>query len=130
MSNFIRPAWLVPAILLQSACVYRADIQQGNYLDPAAVSQLEVGMTRSQVRYLLGTPQLPDAFDIDRWDYLYRYQKGRKRNTEQRLLTVYFDDDKVARIAKDNVPEPLYTPIEPASATEPANVAAPPPGTG
>ena len=78
-------------------CVYRMNIQQGNFLEPRAVSQLQVGMTRSQVRYLLGTPMVPDAFDSDRWDYLYYLKKGRLQAPEQRHLIVFFQDDKVTR---------------------------------
>ena len=59
-----------------TGCVYRMDIQQGNYLDGKAVSQLKVGMTRSQVRYLLGTPMVEDVFDTQRWDYIYYYKRG------------------------------------------------------
>ena len=83
--------------LLFSGCVYRMNIQQGNFLEPRAVSQLQVGMTRSQVRYLLGTPMVPDAFDKDRWDYLYYLKKGRLKAPEQRHLIVYFQDDKVSK---------------------------------
>jgi outer membrane protein assembly factor BamE len=83
--------------LLISGCVYRMNIQQGNFLEPRAVSQLQVGMTRSQVRYLLGTPMVPDAFDKDRWDYLYYLKKGRLKAPEQRHLIVYFQDDKVSK---------------------------------
>jgi outer membrane protein assembly factor BamE len=85
------------AALLISGCVYRMNIQQGNFLEPRAVSQLQVGMTRSQVRYLLGTPMVPDAFDKDRWDYLYYLKKGRLKAPEQRHLIVYFQDDKVSK---------------------------------
>ncbi len=85
-------------------CVYRINIQQGNYLDPAALEQLEVGMTRSQVRYLLGTPMVPDAFDEDRWDYLFYFKRGRLRDTEQRHVTVYFEDDKVTRVDRVGPP--------------------------
>jgi len=90
------------AVLL-SGCVYRMNIQQGNYLVPRAVSQLQVGMTRSQVRYLLGTPMVPDAFDRDRWDYLYYLKKGRLRAPEQRHLIVYFQDDKVSKFDNSQV---------------------------
>jgi outer membrane protein assembly factor BamE len=83
--------------LLISGCVYRMNIQQGNFLEPRAVAQLQVGMTRSQVRYLLGTPMVPDAFDKDRWDYLYYLKKGRLKAPEQRHLIVYFQDDKVSK---------------------------------
>ena len=51
-------ALLAPASL--TGCVYRMNIQQGNYLDGKTVDQLKVGMTRSQVRYLLGTPMVPE----------------------------------------------------------------------
>jgi outer membrane protein assembly factor BamE len=83
--------------VLLSGCVYRMNIQQGNFLEPRAVSQLQVGMTRSQVRYLLGTPMVPDAFDKDRWDYLYYLKQGRLKAPEQRHLIVFFEDDKVSK---------------------------------
>lgn len=86
---------LMPAL---PGCVYRMNIQQGNYLEKSTLDQLQVGMTRSQVRYLLGTPMVPDAFDNDRWDYLYYLRKGRLKKPEQRNVTVFFQDDKVAKI--------------------------------
>jgi outer membrane protein assembly factor BamE len=80
------------------------DIQQGNYLEGKTVDQLQAGMTRSQVRYLLGTPMVPDLFDKDRWDYLFYFDSKRPRIRERRHLVVYFKDDKVARFERDNVP--------------------------
>ncbi len=88
---------IVAAAFALQGCVYRMNIQQGNFLEPRAVEQLQVGMTRSQVRYLLGTPMVPDAFDRDRWDYLYYLKKGRLHAPDQRHLIVYFQDDKVSR---------------------------------
>jgi len=85
-------------------CVYRMDVQQGNYLQGKAVDQLEVGMTRTQVRYLLGTPMVPEPFDKDRWDYLYYFRHGHNKPV-QRHLAVFFRDDKVIRFDRDNVPE-------------------------
>jgi outer membrane protein assembly factor BamE len=96
-------AILLAAPLLDG-CVYRMDIQQGNYLEGKAVDRLEVGMTRTQVRYLLGTPMVPAIFDRDRWDYVYYFQHGRLRRPAQRHLVVYFKDDKVTRFERDNVP--------------------------
>ena len=84
-------------------CVYKMDIQQGNYLEGKTVDQLQVGMTRSQVRYLLGTPMVPGLFDKDRWDYLYWFEKGRHK-AQQRRLVVYFKDDKVSHFDRENVP--------------------------
>ncbi len=80
------------------------NIQQGNFLEGRTVDQLQVGMTRSQVRYLLGTPMVPDAFDKDRWDYLYYFKRGRLNKPEQRHLIVFFKEDKVAKFERDNVP--------------------------
>lgn len=86
-----------------AGCVYRMDIQQGNFLEGKTVDKLEAGMTRNQVRYLLGTPMVPDLFDKDRWDYLY-YFEGRRKKSARRHLVVFFKDDKVTRFDRDNVP--------------------------
>ena len=56
-------ALAVLAALPLGGCIYRMNIQQGNYLEGKTVAQLQVGMTRSQVRYLLGSPMVPDIFD-------------------------------------------------------------------
>lgn len=118
------PALLALALALPiagSGCVYRMAIQQGNYLDPAQVAQVQVGMTRSQVRFLLGTPMLPDAFDNERWDYLYYLKMGRKRHTEQRRLTIRFADDKVAQIDNQGIEAPKSdaAPVPAAAASGP-----------
>lgn len=88
-----------------AGCVYRMDIQQGNFLEGKTVDLLAVGMTRTQVRYLLGTPMVPDMFDKDRWDYLYYFQHSRLRRPAQRHLTVFFKQDKVEHFVRENVPE-------------------------
>jgi outer membrane protein assembly factor BamE len=88
-----------------SGCVYRINIQQGNFLDQAAVEQVKAGMTRSQVRYLLGTPMVADSFDKERWDYIYYLKKGRSRHVDSRRVTVYFEGDKVARLDKPTAAE-------------------------
>jgi len=135
LTRITRLTVLVAAVaMLGSACVYRMAIQQGNYLDPTAVAQLKEGMTRSQVRFLLGTPMVPDAFNDNRWDYLYYLKRGRTSDTEKRQLIVWFEDDKVARIEKINVLAPLEVPITPAPKApaddkgdnEPATPQAPP----
>jgi len=91
--------------LLASACVYRINIQQGNFLDQAAVEQVKAGMTRSQVRYLLGTPMVADTFNKERWDYIYYLKKGRTRHVDSRRVTVYFDGEKVAKLDKPSAAE-------------------------
>ena len=57
-------------------------------------------MTRSQVRYLLGTPMVADSFNKERWDYIYYLKVGRTRHVDSRRVTVWFDGDKVARLEK------------------------------
>jgi outer membrane protein assembly factor BamE len=104
----IYSAWtlvLLMSLAATSGCVYRMNIQQGNYLEARTVNQLQQGMTRSQVRYLLGTPMVPDAFDKERWDYLYYFKKGRWRKPEQRHLIVYFKEEKVDKFERNNVPD-------------------------
>jgi outer membrane protein assembly factor BamE len=100
---FLAPLVIVGAILA-SGCVYKMNIQQGNYLVPDSVSQLKEGMTRSQVRFLLGTPMVPVAFDDNRWDYYYYFNSQRLKAPLKRRLTVYFEDEKVARYENQGVP--------------------------
>jgi outer membrane protein assembly factor BamE len=96
---------LATSALFASGCVYKMNIQQGNYLVPDSVSQLKEGMTRSQVRFLLGTPMVPVAFDESRWDYYYFFSSQKiKSGPLKRRLTVYFADDKVARFENQGVP--------------------------
>ncbi len=95
---------LATGALLASGCVYKMSIQQGNYLVAESVSQLKEGMTRSQVRFLLGTPMVPDAFNDDRWDYYYFFSSMHYKQPLKRRLTVFFADDKVARYENQGVP--------------------------
>jgi outer membrane protein assembly factor BamE len=96
---------LLTACLGATGCVYRMDIQQGNYLDGKDVSKLKVGMTRSQVRYLLGTPMVEDVFNQSRWDYIYYYKRGYVRRPVESRVIVYFNGDKVQRLALYDVPK-------------------------
>lgn len=90
---------------LLAGCVYRMDIQQGNYLDGHDVGQLKVGMTRTQVRYLLGTPMIEDLFDHDRWDYVYYFKQGHVSKPIESRVTVYFNGDKVQRFTLLDIPK-------------------------
>jgi outer membrane protein assembly factor BamE len=105
MKRLALPTILLAAgALLSSGCVYKMNIQQGNYLVAESVSQLKEGMTRSQVRFLLGTPMVPDAFNENRWDYYYFFNSQRFKEPLKRRLTVYFVDDKVQRFENLGVP--------------------------
>ncbi len=101
MTNlFVRCCFAIALAAACQACVYRINIQQGNFLNQSAVDQVKPGMTRSQVRYLLGTPMVADSFNKSRWDYIYYLKKGRSRHVDSRRVTVYFDGDKVAKLDK------------------------------
>ncbi|AGO15867.1 outer membrane protein assembly factor BamE [Glaesserella parasuis] len=82
--------------------VYRIDVPQGNYLEQEKIDQLQVGMNKEQVQYLLGTPMLRDSFAQDRWDYVFILRKGYE-DPIQRTIFVYFDNKGlVSNIALDN----------------------------
>ena len=89
-------ALLAAAVL--SGCVYRPDIQQGNLLSVKDIEQVQVGMTRSQVRFLLGTPMISDPFAPHRWDYIYRMEYGRSRSIDTAHFIVFFEGDKVVKV--------------------------------
>ena len=105
MKRLALPTILLAAgSFLASGCVYKMNIQQGNYLVAESVSQLKEGMTRSQVRFLLGTPMVPDAFDSSRWDYYYFFSSKQYKEPLKRRLTVYFEDERVQRFENQGVP--------------------------
>lgn len=84
-----------------TGCVHRIDIQQGNFLDTEDIDRVSVGMTRLQVRALLGTPMVADPFVNSRWDYIYYFKRGHSDRASRRHFIVHFDStDKVERIEK------------------------------
>ena len=91
---------------------HRIDVQQGNALDQESVAKLKLGLNRSQVRFLLGTPLLVDPFRNDRWDYVYLYYKAGKL-TEQKRITLFFEGDILKRIDGDfPAAEPLVAKVD------------------
>ena len=93
--------------LVTSGCgiLYKQPIYQGNLLDKAAVDQLQVGMSRQQVQVLLGTPSIADPFHHERWDYTATERTDRVGTVEIKNLTVWFENDAVARWEGDYFPE-------------------------
>jgi len=89
-----------------TGCVYELDVQQGNKLEPKDVENVQVGMTRNQVRFLLGTPVVTDIFHEDRWDYIYYFRAGRSKKPERRWLIVWFDENIVREIQRDVAIQP------------------------
>jgi outer membrane protein assembly factor BamE len=96
---------LFGALLAIAGCVYKPNIQQGNLLEVEDVEKVETGMTRSQVRYLLGTPMLADPFDPQRWDYIYTFRRGRESKIDRSHFVVHFDGDKVSKVEKLDLPD-------------------------
>lgn len=82
---------------------YRITIQQGNFISQEMMAQVKTGMTREQIRFLLGTPLLTDVFHSERWDYPFRLQKGSGETTTSRIA-VFFKDGRVERIDSGELP--------------------------
>jgi len=121
-SSAMRPALvssLLAAALLAGACSaydstsrkvaeaitpYRINIVQGNFVSREAAAQLREGMTRDQVRFLLGTPLLQDVFHGNRWDYYFSFRRGSTPVVQSRKFTVFFDGDKLTKWQGDELP--------------------------
>jgi outer membrane protein assembly factor BamE len=95
----------IPNALDKMPLIYRQDIQQGNVVSQEMVNSLRPGMTKSQVRYIMGTPLLVDVFHQDRWDYLYSMQEGKDPRNQERVA-LYFQDGRLMRIEGDLRPLP------------------------
>ena len=98
MRKLFISALLGMALVATSGCVYQANMAQGNLLKQEDLDQVEVGMTRTQVRFLLGTPMIDDPFHLERWDYVYYVRIGRNDASFKRWVSVYFDGDSVREI--------------------------------
>ncbi|MGE0355794.1 MAG: outer membrane protein assembly factor BamE [Burkholderiales bacterium] len=93
----LAPLILAFALAACGPIVHRIDIQQGNLVSPENFARVKTGMTKSEVRQILGTPLLTDAFHADRWDYYFRNEK-RGRLVEQNKFAVHFENERVVRI--------------------------------
>jgi outer membrane protein assembly factor BamE len=93
----------VPVPKVPGVTPHRIVIQQGNFISQEMVSQLKPGMSREQVRFVLGTPLVSDIFHADRWDYVYFLELPNGKR-EQRNLAVIFQDGKLTRVVGDLMP--------------------------
>jgi outer membrane protein assembly factor BamE len=137
---------LILVALLVSACnlitPYRVDIQQGNVVTQEMIGKLQPGMTRSQVRFALGTPLVVDPFRQDRWDYVYLLMKQGEVKERRRIIVVFKDDKLVGfegdvvplfpdrspdRAIPDAKPAPAGAPAAPTPAGDPDKKSAPAP---
>ena len=85
--------------------VYRIDIPQGNIVTREMIDKLQPGMTKRQVRFVMGTPLVQDTFEPERWDYVHSLQQGNGRRAEERV-SLFFEGDTLSRIDADLNPEP------------------------
>jgi outer membrane protein assembly factor BamE len=101
MRKSIILALLCVSLVISSGCVYRANISQGNLIKQEDLDQAEPGMTKNQIRFLLGTPMIDDPFSRDRWDYVYYLNVGRQSAIQTRWVSIFFVDDHVSEIRED-----------------------------
>lgn len=118
----------MPKINANTFSPYKIDIQQGNYIDESMVDKLQVGMTHTQVKFIMGTPLVADVFHANRWDYIYTYRKDGKL-TEQRRVVLYFKDDALITIDKHmgdaQADKTVNTAVQPAKVGDAQNTQAP-----
>jgi len=110
---------VVLLVLLCSACgtavpsikPYKLDVQQGNVVTSKMLLQLRPGMTKSQVRFIMGTPLIQDSFHGNRWDYVYQMREAGKV-TEQRRVILDFEKDLLKTVRGDVIPAGTTSPEE------------------
>jgi outer membrane protein assembly factor BamE len=83
--------------------IHKIDIQQGNVIVPETVAKLKKGMSRNDVKQLMGTPLLTDVFHGNRWDYYFSNEK-RGQLLERTTLSLYFEDEKLVAVTGDVAP--------------------------
>jgi outer membrane protein assembly factor BamE len=111
---------LLPAVLATSGCgfvgfpgVYKIDVEQGNLVDQKMIEQLQPGMSRRQVRFIMGSPLVEDTFNPNRWEYPYVIRNGRNIIREAQV-SILFDGDRLVEVRGDYLPE-WARPAEPAA---------------
>lgn len=83
---------------------YRPDVVQGNFISREQMDTVRVGMSKDQIKQLLGTPLLTDIFHSDRWDYVFSYKRGDTQEADQRKVTLYFKGLILEKIDAEPVP--------------------------
>jgi len=112
---YFRVAIVITALTL-SACsswVFRYDVPQGNYLEQKSIDKLQVGMTKEQVKFILGSPVVVDAFNNDTWSYVYKLKSGRSKKFDmKKQFIINFADDKLISATGDfDLSEKFNTPF-------------------
>lgn len=92
---------LLAVMMPFSACLYRADIRQGNDLDNEAISQLKLGMNQRQVQFLLGEPAIVDLYHANTWHYVLYIKSGEDGRVQKRIMRLQFNNDQLTEISGD-----------------------------
>ena len=116
-----KSALYLASLLILAGCsipgVYKIDVQQGNVIEQEMIDKLRPGMTKRQVRYIMGTPLIIDTFEPDRWDYVYSYQPGGGKRVQEQI-SLLFADGKLANFIGHFRPSSAV-PDEPDTAQDP-----------
>jgi len=109
-------AVIITIVLSISSCsswVYRIDIPQGNYLEQKNIDKIQIGMTKEQVKFILGSPVIIDAFDKDTWNYVYSFKSGRSKdlNVEKRFIIKFKENSLISADGDFELSESFYTPF-------------------
>ncbi|MFC1749502.1 outer membrane protein assembly factor BamE [Pseudomonadota bacterium] len=88
---------LLCASLVSACSVHKLEIQQGNVVTTEMLEKLKPGMTARQVKFVMGSPQLNDPFEKNRWDYIHTFREEGEE-VERKHLTLYFEDEILTRI--------------------------------
>ncbi|MEY4144094.1 MAG: hypothetical protein RLZZ173_1549, partial [Pseudomonadota bacterium] len=83
---------------------YVPDIVQGNFISSEQYSKLKVGMTREQVRQIMGKPLLASYFHANRWDYVFEFKREGETVGKERRVTLIFEGDQLAKFGGDALP--------------------------
>ena len=98
MNRNLKFVVLLLTTMLLASCsiprIFQVVISQGNLVDQEMLDKLEVGMTESQVKFVMGTPLITDTFYPNRWDYFTSVTQGETTYTNQKV-TLYFEESKL-----------------------------------
>lgn len=83
---------------------YVPDVVQGNFISSEQYASLKVGMTREQVRQIMGTPLLASFFHANRWDYVFEFKREGQTIGKERRVTLFFEGDKLVKFDGDALP--------------------------
>lgn len=101
MKQLITSLIIFMALGLNACTIHKIKIDQGNVYDDQKVATLQIGMSKEQVRFILGSPLIMDPFHAQRWDYIHTL-KNSKGETRSQKMTLYFNNGSLTQIDKDS----------------------------